>query len=164
MEAGNVAVDLEYGHYNCQSGFGLPNVATEHNVNMSSAQRELLLWHWRQGIFMQWIKELMRVVEVEEPDGKISVMDRVICPQICAAATCPIPLCQSCQMSRAKQRKPDVKQSKAVPEEAGALVRDKYEMGDFLLLDQYVVKTPGRLPMGVGRESQTNMFHGGTIF
>jgi hypothetical protein len=31
-------------------------------------------------------------------------------------------------------------------------------------MDQYVVKTPGRLPTGYGRESHTNMFHGGTIF
>jgi hypothetical protein len=31
-------------------------------------------------------------------------------------------------------------------------------------LDQNVVKTPGRLPTGFGKESNTNMFHGGTIF
>jgi hypothetical protein len=67
-------------------------------------------------------------------------------------------------MSRAKQRKPEVKKSKAVPEEVGALSREKYETGDFVSMDQYVVKTPGRLPTGYGRESHTNMFHGGTIF
>ena len=31
-------------------------------------------------------------------------------------------------------------------------------------LDQYVVKAPGCLPTGFGKESLTNMFHGGTIF
>ena len=31
-------------------------------------------------------------------------------------------------------------------------------------LDQYVVKAPGRLPTGFGKESITNMFHGRTIF
>ena len=72
---------------------------------------------------MQRIQELMRVVEVEEPDGRVSVMDQVICPRICSAANCPIPMCQSCQMSCAKERKPEVKKSKAVPEEAGALLR-----------------------------------------
>ena len=31
-------------------------------------------------------------------------------------------------------------------------------------MDQYVVKEPGRLPTGFGREAEHNMFHGGTIF
>ena len=31
-------------------------------------------------------------------------------------------------------------------------------------LYQYVVKTPGHLPTGFGKESHTNMFHGETIF
>jgi hypothetical protein len=112
---------------------------------------------------MQRIQELMQVVEVEEPDGKLSVMDRVICLKI-RAATSRIPFCQSCQMSRATKRKPKVVKSKVVPEEPGALSRDKYETGDFVSMDQYVVKTPGRLPTGYGRKSHTNMFHGGTIF
>jgi hypothetical protein len=160
----SLAIDSEFGHYGCTTGYGLSNVAADGNINLSSAQKELLLWHWKLGISMQRIQELMRCVEVEEPDGRISVMDRVICPKIRSAANCPIPLCQSCQMARAKQRKPDIKRSKAVPEEVGALSRDKYEVGDFVSMDQYVVKTPGRLPTGYGKESHVNMFHGGTIF
>ena len=31
-------------------------------------------------------------------------------------------------------------------------------------MDQYVVRNPGRLPTGYGRESDTNMFQGGTLF
>ena len=157
-------INSEFGHYCRASGFGLPNVGVDANVNLTSAQKELLLWHWKLGISMQRIQELMRVVEVHELDGAISTMDRVICPKIRSASTCPIPLCQSCQLSRAKQRKPSVTKSKAVPEEAGALSRDKYETGDFVSLDQYVVKTPGRLPTGYGREAHYNLFHGGTIF
>jgi hypothetical protein len=160
----SLAIDSEYGHYSCGTGYGLHNVATDGNTNLSSAQKELLLWHWKLGISMQRIQELMRVVKVEEPDGRLSVMDRVICPKIRAAANCPIPLCQSCQMSRAKQRKPDVKRSKAVPEEVGALSCEKYETGDFVSMDQYVVKTPGLLPTGYGKELNVNMFHGVTIF
>ena len=106
----------------------------------------------------------MKVVEMEEPDGSITTMDRVITPKIKSAATCPIPLCRSCQLSRAKQRKPAVAKSKAIPSEEGALSRDKYETGDFVSMDQYVVKAPGRLPSGFGKEAVHNMFHGGTIF
>jgi hypothetical protein len=39
-----------------------------------------------------------------------------------------------------------------------------YQTGDFVSMDQYVIKAPGRLPTGFGRESHINMFHGGTIF
>ena len=109
---------------------------------------------------MQHIQELMQVMGVEEPGGITLVMDWVICPQIHAAANCPIPLYQSCQMSCAKQFLPNFKKSKAGPEEAGVLAQDKYEMGDFVSLDQYVVKTPGHLPTGFGWESHTNMFYG----
>ena len=112
--------------------------------------KTLLLWHWKLGISVQHIQELMQVMEVEEPDGKTSVLDRVICPCICAAANCPIPLCQSYQMSHAKQHQPNVKKSKAVSNGVGALVRDKYETGDFVSLDQFVVKTPGCMPTGFG--------------
>jgi hypothetical protein len=113
---------------------------------------------------MPRIQELMRVVEMEEPDGKVSTMDRVISPRIRSAATCPIPICKSCQLAQARQRKQNVVKSKAIPEEVGALSKERYEVGDFVSLDQYVVKTPGRLPTGFGKESNTNMFHGGTIF
>ena len=54
------------------------------------------------GISMQRIQELMRVVEVKEPNGAVSTMPRVITPKIKSAAYCPIPLCQSCQLSQAK--------------------------------------------------------------
>ena len=94
-------------------------------MNLSSAQKELLLWHWKLGISMQRIHELMRVVEVEEPDGKVSVIDRVICSQVQSAANCPIPLCQSCQLSSAKQQTLKVVKSQVVPEKVGALSQEQ---------------------------------------
>ena len=39
---------------------------------------------------------------------------------------------------------------KAVPDKEGILARDKYEVGDFVFTDQFVVRTPGRLPSGYG--------------
>ena len=108
---------------------------------------------------MQRIQELMRVIEVKEPDGAVSTMPHIITPKIKSAAYCPIPLCQSCQLSWAKQRKPKITQSKVVSEAEGILSSEKYETGDFVSMDQYVVKTPGRLPSGYGQESNVNMFH-----
>ncbi len=71
---------------------------------------------------------------------------------------------QSCQLSWTKQQKPKITWSKVVSEAEGILSSEKYETGDFVSMDQYVVKTPGRLPSGYGQESNVNMFHGGTIF
>lgn len=69
-----------------------------------------------------------------------------------------------CLLARAKKRGPGVKEAKAVPGKKGALVRDKYEVGDFVSTDQFFVRTPGRLPSGYGREASHRRFHGGTIY
>ena len=142
----------------------LPNVASEENQNLSGAQKELLLWHWKLGISMHHIQELMKVSEMKEPNGAVSVKDRVIVPKLSSAATCDIPVCQSCELSRAKQRKAPVVKAKVNESSEGAISRDQYQPGDFVSIDQYVVKTPGRLPTGFGQESEQNMYHGGTIF
>jgi hypothetical protein len=79
---------------------------------------------------------LMCVVQVEEPNGAVSTMDRVIVPKIKAAATCPIPLCQSCQLSSARMGKPKITKSKAIKEVEGAISKDQYEVGDFVSTDR----------------------------
>ena len=53
---------------------------------------------------------------------------------------------------------------KAIKSNVGANSQDKYVPGDFVFMDQYIVKEPGCLPTGFGREAEHNMFHGGTIF
>ena len=141
-----------------------PSVLAHDNVNLSRAQKELLLWHNKLGISMPRVQELMRSIPMEEPSGASNVVPPVIKPKIPQASSCPLPTCQSCQMARARQRKPNIVKTKVIQENAGALSRDKYELGDMVSMDQYVVKTPGRLPTGYGREADHNKFHGGTIF
>ena len=46
----------------------------------------------------------------------------------------------------------------------GILSREKYEVGNFMATDQFVCKTPGRLPSGFGQERHHNRFHGSTIY
>ena len=67
-------------------------------------------------------------------------------------------------MGSAKKIPPGVSKKKTVPEKKGILARDEHEVGDFMLTDQFVVKTPGRLPSGFGREQHNNRFCGGTIY
>ena len=52
----------------------------------------------------------------------------------------------------------------AIKEKEGILAAEKMKPGELVSMDQYVVKTPGRLYEGYGREGVENRFHGGTIF
>eukprot|EP00804_Cyclotella_cryptica_P015898 CCRYP_006377-RA/>CCRYP_006377-RA protein AED:0.16 eAED:0.08 QI:0/0/0/1/0/0/2/0/228 len=54
--------------------------------------------------------------------------------------------------------------STAIPEKVDVLSRDKYEAGDFVSADQFVVNTPDRLFSGFGCEDVQNKFHCGTSF
>ena len=119
-----------------------PLLVTEQNINLSSAQKELLLWHNKLGISMPWVQELIRAHTMEEPNDATSITPQLIQPKVNQASSCPIPICQSCQLSRAKQHKPQVVKSKVMKSSEGTLSRNKYIMGDMVLMGQYVVKTP----------------------
>ena len=49
-------------------------------------------------------------------------------------------------------------------EREGILSACVHEVGDMVSIDQFIVKTPGHLPTGFGREPSQNRYHGGTIF
>ena len=102
--------------------------------------------------------------QVEEPDGTKHVVALIIQTKFSTAAKCAVPVCESCLLVRAKKRSPGVVNKKAIPEKKGILARDKYEVGDFMSTNQFVVKTPGRLPSGFGRERHNNRFHGTNIY
>ena len=62
-----------------------------------------------------------------------------------------------------KKRLTNTKEVKSLAEKGVALLRNKIEVRDFVSTDQFVCKTPGRLPTGYGRESSDCCFQGGTI-
>ena len=72
--------------------------------------------------------------------------------------------CESCLLGRAKKRSAGVNKRQPVLDKEGIISRDKYVVGDFFSIDQFVVRKPGRLPNGYGRERRENCFHGGTIY
>ena len=100
----------------------------------------------------------------EEPSGASGIICPVITPKIQAASSCPIPNCQSCELAHTKQQNPKVHKSKEIPLKQGVISADKYLPGNFVSMDQYVVRVPGRFPDKYGCEQERNMFHGGTIF
>ena len=153
--------EYEFGNY-AQMLCGC--VGADANENLTQAQKELLLWHWKLGISMHRIQELMRGHQSKDKNGKHTWMPAVIHPKFSSASTCPVPRCMTCELSRAKKRNPKVVKQEAIKEKEAILAWDKYEAGDFVSMDQFVVKTPGRQLEGYGRESDSNRYHGGTIF
>jgi hypothetical protein len=47
-------------------------VGAAENENISAAQKELLKWHWKLGIGMYRIQEMMRKCHYVDPDGRTS--------------------------------------------------------------------------------------------
>lgn len=159
----SVVDEFEY-EFNSVAQMMCPCVGTQSNTNLTSAQKELLLWHWKLGISMHHVQKLMKGHTATDPYNKSVYFPPVIHPKFASAATCPVPACEVCSLARAKRRSPQVVRQEAVKEKEAILAWDKYEAGDFVSMDQFIVKTPGRLLEGFGREGANNRFHGGTIF
>jgi hypothetical protein len=141
-----------------------PCVGDDANKNLSGPQRELLLWHWQLGCSMRRVQQLMVEHEGISSNNESVIFPQVIKPKFKSTSSCPIPLCAACELARAKKRNPGVKKQQAVKDKEDILACNQYEAGDFVSMDQYVVKTPGRLPTGYGREGINDRYHGGTIF
>jgi hypothetical protein len=93
-----------------------PCIGDSENHNLTSPQRELLLWHWKLGINMYWVQELMRERTFEEPLGQCTILPPIIKSKFPSAWNCIIPACQSCLLARARRRTPNVKRSStAIP-------------------------------------------------
>ena len=141
-----------------------PCVGDDSNSNLTGPQRELLLWHWKLGVSMTRIQQLMVEHKAIDANKEEVIMPQVIKPTFKSTSSCPIPLCTACELARAKRRNPQVSEKKAIMEKQGILSANQYEPGDHVSMDQFVSQTTGRLPTGYGRERPENRYHGGTIF
>ncbi len=108
---------------------------------------------------MYCVQEIMRERHYEEPNGNKTVLPAIIKPKFASARNCIVPPCQLCLLARARKRTLNV--LRLLDNREGAITRDKYNIGDFVSTDQFICKTPRRLPTGYGRESQDHRFQGG---
>ena len=107
---------------------------------------------------------MMKQQQVEEPDGTRHVVAPIIISKIATSAKCAGNVCESCLLGRSKKQSLGLSKFKSVPAKEGIIDRDKYEVGDFVSADQFVLHTPGILPSRYGRERRQNRFHSSTIF
>jgi len=138
-------------------------VGAAENKNIFAAQKELLKWHWKLGIGMHPIQEMMRERHYEDPDGSTTILPAINQPKNSSARNCNVPPCQWCLLACAKKCSPKVSRTQPLEDREGAITRDQYKVGDFVSTDQFICKPPGRLPTGYGRESHNRHFQGDTI-
>jgi hypothetical protein len=100
----------------------LPLVADPSNVNSTPGQKELLLWHWRLGISMSRIQELMVPHQAKDENGLQDVMPCVITPALKTATTGPIPCCVAGELACARCHPTGATKQLAVEEKAGIFV------------------------------------------
>ena len=135
-------------------------VGAAENENISPAQKELLKWHWKLGIGMYRIQEMMRERHYEDPDGRTTILPAIIQPKNSSARNCIVPPCQWCLLACAKKHSPKFSRTQPLEDHEGAITRDQYKVGDFVSTDQFICKTPICLPTGYGQESQDHRFSG----
>ncbi len=106
---------------------------------------------------------MMRERYYEAPKGnKTTILLVIIKPKLALAYNCIVPPCHSCLLARARKRTPNVSRTRLLDNRDGALTRDQYNESGFVSTEQFICKTPGRLPTGYGHESQYRHFKGGT--
>lgn len=137
-----------------------PTLTDSSNVNLTEGQKELLLWHWKLGISMSRIQKLVVPHCAKDANSLQDMMPCVITPTFKTAATCLIPRCAACELSRAQHCPTGSTKQLAVEEKEGILAANQYQVGDLVSMDQLVSSTPGRLFHGYGREVSTNAFRG----
>jgi hypothetical protein len=133
-------------------------VGTTENKNLSAPQKELLKWHWKLGVSMYCIQEMMCERHYEEPNGNKTILPAIIMPKLALAQNCIVPLCHLCLLARARKHTLNDLRTQLFDDREGSITRDQYNVGDFISMDQFICKTPRRLPTGYGRESQDCQF------
>ncbi len=148
-------LDHEFSNY---SKICCPCIGTASNSNLTRPQKELLLMHWKFGITMYCIQELMLPIKAYESSGVCHEIPHVIFPIFKSTPNPKTPpLCQPWQFAFSKQCMHQVNQiAKVKLDQRGALSQDAYEAGDFVSAGQYVVNAPYRLLLEYGKEAPHN--------
>ena len=132
-------------------------VGAAENENISPAQKELLKWHWKLGIGMYCIQEMMRERHYEDPDGRTIILPTIIQPKNPSARNCIVPPCQSCLLARAKKCSPNVSWTQPLEDREGAITRDQY-MVILSLQTSSSVRRPNVCQPGMDGNHKTAIF------
>ncbi|KAL7459421.1 hypothetical protein ACHAWC_011182 [Mediolabrus comicus] len=141
-------------------------LSDDSNPNLSTGQKELLLWHYRLGISTRHVQHLMKEHERKDEEGNVVVIPPVIPAKSADAVKCdPSIRCTTCEIARAKVQRPKVKhQAPRMKEKDKALSKEKYLPGDYVSMDTVPVGVPGRAFDGYGGPHAGKFFTHLTLF
>ena len=134
------------------------SVADESNQNLTSAQKELLLWHWKLGhANFQWIQTLCHELTTNS-------CHCVLVTKHPKASSCLLPKCAACMLGKQTRRQPGTNTGALVMGKEMMLQSEHLQPGDCVSLDQYESSIPGCLPHTYGKEKKDDQYNGGTLF
>jgi hypothetical protein len=113
---------------------------------------------------MQRLQAMVQNQIFKDPFGRLQCHPPIIKTKFASTSSCAIPKCQSCELPWAQQRSPKDKKVQSNVDSEGAISCNWLEVGDFVSTDQFVCRTPGRLPSSYGCEGCNGRFHSGTIY
>ena len=137
------------------------------NTNLSFAQKKLKLDHDRLGhLSMQLIQKLYQPEDKSMPDFDGHPTSGLPCllAKDSAQMKCAIPLCEACEIARARKRPTGTSIKQAVPETVDSIRAEDLKPGDCVSMDQYESSVRGRRLETKGREREDRKFCGGTLF
>ena len=147
--------EITYLATNAESA--LLSVNAENNQNLTVAEKELLLNHFKYGhAHFQWIQSLLATPQNQEDSPVLP------CRHKGASTTARTILCAACQLGKQTRRTPN--QDHFIRDFDMAIRANDLQPGDKVSIDSYVSYAPGRLPQTYGKEPPTNQYSGGTIF
>lgn len=138
------------------------------NPNLSPAQKELLVWHWKLGhVNMPRIQRLMHPAKpLDSFESRMNLSPPVVFATNRAKThRCEVPKCQACLYAKMGKRSAGATRVEPRAEKVMALSRDKMCPGDAISMDQFICSDKGRSSLrSSGKERDEMMFSGGTIF
>lgn len=141
------------------------SVADETNQNLTAAQKELLLWHWRLGHRdFQSLKDLFRPREAQPNSDSVPNLPSECLTSKVDVLKAHVPLCAACQLANAHRRGAGTTTTKIKPQKENILKWDDIVPGQRVSIDHYESSVRGRLRQSKGRESLGQRYVGGTIF
>lgn len=143
------------------------SVVEETNQNLTNAQKELLVWHWKLGhVGLDWLKQLLRPrsewAKLDATNPQLTTP--VIVSKFPGTSRCPHPKCAACLVSKMSRRGPQTSVERHRPEKLMELRSGNLVAGDVVSMDQYESGILGRLPNTRGKEDDKEKYTGGTIF
>jgi hypothetical protein len=112
------------------------------------------------------VQRTYQPAEKETPDfdGHPTTGEPCLVAKDAAQVSCAHPMCEACQLAKARRRRTGAKHTKDVPEVADILRSGDLSPGDCVSMDQYESSVRGRLPHTRGMEKSHSQYCGGTLF